>query len=174
MAKRVAKFEKVTYGQFEKDWLDTFDIPELDTSTRREIESIYGAITLPKRATKGSAGYDFVSPLTFTLKPGETIKIPTGIRCGMNTDWVLMLYPRSGLGFKYGLNLMNQTAVIDSDFYYSDNEGHIFVKLKNNGNKDCTIRREDKIVQGVFLEYGISEDDHTENKRNGGLGSTGL
>ena len=87
-------------------------------------------INLPKRATKGSAGYDFVSPLTFTLKPCETIKIPTGIRCGMNTDWVLMLYPRSGLGFKYGLNLMNQTAVIDSDFYYSDNEGHIFVKLK--------------------------------------------
>lgn len=75
MAKRVAKFEKVTYGQFEKDWLDTFDIPELDTSTRREIESIYGAITLPKRATKGSAGYDFVSPLTFTLKPGEKVLV---------------------------------------------------------------------------------------------------
>ena len=174
MAKRVAKFEKVTYGQFEKDWLDTFDIPELDTSTRREIESIYGAITLPKRATKGSAGYDFVSPLTFTLKPGETIKIPTGIRCGMNTDWVLMLYPRSGLGFKYGLNLMNQTGIVDSDFYYSDNEGHIFVKLKNNGDKECTIRRGDNVVQGVFLEYGISDNDHVENQRNGGFGSTGL
>lgn len=172
MAKRVAKFEKVTYGQFEKDWLDTFDIPELDTSTRREIESIYGAITLPKRATKGSAGYDFVSPLTFTLKPGETIKIPTGIRCGMNTDWVLMLYPRSGLGFKYGLNLMNQTCIVDSDFYYSDNEGHIFVKLKNNGDKECTIRRCDNVVQGLFMEYGITEDDKVETSRNGGFGST--
>lgn len=172
MAKRVAKFEKVTYGQFEKDWLDTFDIPELDTSTRREIESIYGAITLPKRATKGSAGYDFVSPLTFTLKPGETIKIPTGIRCRMNTDWVLMLYPRSGLGFKYGLNLMNQTGIVDSDFYYSDNEGHIFVKLKNNGDKECTIRRCDNVVQGLFMEYGITEDDKVETSRNGGFGST--
>ena len=172
MAKRVAKFEKVTYGQFEKDWLDTFDIPELDTSTRREIESIYGAITLPKRATKGSAGYDFVSPLTFTLKPGKTIKIPTGIRCGMNTDWVLMLYPRSGLGFKYGLNLMNQTGIVDSDFYYSDNEGHIFVKLKNNGDKECTIRRCDNVVQGLFMEYGITEDDKVETSRNGGFGST--
>ncbi len=172
MAKRVAKFEKVTYGQFEKDWLDTFDIPELDTSTRREIESIYGAITLPKRATKGSAGYDFVSPLTFTLKPGETIKIPTGIRCGMNTDWVLMLYPRSGLGFKYGLNLMNQTGIVDSDFYYSDNEGHIFVKLKNNGDKECTIRRCDNVVQGLFMEYGITVDDDATEIRNGGFGST--
>lgn len=174
MAKRVAKFEKVTYGQFEKDWLDTFDIPELDTSTRREIESIYGAITLPKRATKGSAGYDFVSPLTFTLKPGETIKIPTGIRCGMNTDWVLMLYPRSGLGFKYRLQLDNLVGIIDSDYFYSDNEGHIFAKLTNDSktNKIVTVRRGDAFMQGIFVEYGITEDDKVETSRNGGFGST--
>ena len=174
MAKRVAKFEKVTYGQFEKDWLDTFDIPELDTSTRREIESIYGAITLPKRATKGSAGYDFVSPLTFTLKPGETIKIPTGIRCGMNTDWVLMLYPRSGLGFKYRLQLDNLVGIIDSDYFYSDNEGHIFAKLTNDSktNKIVTVRRGDTFMQGIFVEYGITEDDKVETSRNGGFGST--
>ena len=174
MAKRVAKFEKVTYGQFEKDWLDTFDIPELDTSTRREIESIYGAITLPKRATKGSAGYDFVSPLTFTLKPGETIKIPTGIRCVMNTDWVLMLYPRSGLGFKYRLQLDNLVGIIDSDYFYSDNEGHIFAKLTNDSktNKIVTVRRGDAFMQGIFVEYGITEDDKVETSRNGGFGST--
>ena len=174
MAKRVAKFEKVTYGQFEKDWLDTFDIPELDTSTRREIESIYGSITLPKRATKGSAGYDFVSPLTFTLNPGETIKIPTGIRCGMNTDWVLMLYPRSGLGFKYRLQLDNLVGIIDSDYFYSDNEGHIFAKLTNDSktNKIVTVRRGDAFMQGIFVEYGITEDDKVETSRNGGFGST--
>jgi len=174
MAKRVAKFEKVTYGQFEKDWLDTFDIPELDTSTRREIESIYEAITLPKRATKGSAGYDFVSPLTFTLKPGETIKIPTGIRCGMNTDWVLKCYPRSGLGFKYRLQLDNLVGIIDSDYFYSDNEGHIFAKLTNDSktNKIVTVRRGDAFMQGIFVEYGITEDDKVETSRNGGFGST--
>ena len=159
MAKRVAKFEKVTYGQFEKDWLNTFDIPELDTSTRREIESIYGAITLPKRATKGSAGYDFVSPLTFTLKPGETIKIPTGIRCGMNIDWVLKCY---------------LVGIIDSDYFYSDNEGHIFAKLTNDSktNKIVTVRRGDAFMQGIFVEYGITEDDKVETSRNGGFGST--
>ena len=174
MAKRVAKFEKVTYGQFEKDWLDTFDIPELDTSTRREIESIYGAITLPKRATKGSAGYDFVSPLTFTLKPGETIKIPTGIRCGMNTDWVLMLYPRSGLGFKYRLQLDNLVGIIDSDYFYSDNEGHIFAKLTNesNENKTLIITADTGFMQGIFVEYGITVDDDATEIRNGGFGST--
>ena len=174
MAKRVAKFEKVTYGQFEKDWLDTFDIPELDTSTRREIESIYGEITLPKRATKGSAGYDFISPLTFTLKPGETIKIPTGIRCGMNTDWVLMLYPRSGLGFKYRLQLDNLVGIIDSDYFYSDNEGHIFAKLTNdsNENKTLIIPADTGFMQGIFVEYGITVDDDATEIRNGGFGST--
>ena len=143
-----------------------------DTNSDIEMYDISGTSNIIKRATKGSAGYDFVSPLTFTLKPGETIKIPTGIRCGMNTDWVLMLYPRSGLGFKYGLNLMNQTGIVDSDFYYSDNEGHIFIKLKNNGDKECTIRRFDNVVQGLFMEYGITEDDKVETSRNGGFGST--
>lgn len=172
MAKRVAKFEKVTYGQFEKDWIDTFDIPELDTATKREIESIYEAITLPKRATKFSAGYDFASPLTFTLKPGEIIKIPTGIRCGMNTDYVLTIYHRSSLGFKYQIMCCNTIPVVDADYYHSDNEGHIFIKLKNNGDKICSIKRGENIVQGLFFEYGITEDDHVEATRNGGIGST--
>lgn len=172
MAKRVAKFEKVTYEQFEKDWIDTFNIPELDTKTKREIESIYSSITLPKRATKFSAGYDFVSPLTFTLKPGETIKIPTGIRCGMNTDWVLMLYPRSSLGFKYQLSICNTIPVVDADYYYSNNEGHIFIKLVNRGDKTLQINNGDAFVQGIFMEYGITEDDKVEDVRDGGFGST--
>lgn len=172
MAKRVAKFEKVTYGQFEKDWIDTFNVPELDTATKREIESIYEAINLPARATKFSAGYDFVSPLTFTLNPGETIKIPTGIRCGMNTDWVLMIYPRSGLGFKYQICLANTIGVVDADYYFSNNEGHIFVKLVNRGDKSVHINLGDAFAQGIFMEYGITEDDRVETSRNGGFGST--
>lgn len=170
--KRVAKFEKVTYGQFEKDWLDTFNVPELDTATKREIESIYEAINLPARATKFSAGYDFASPLTFTLNPGETIKIPTGIRCGMNTDWVLMIYPRSGLGFKYQICLANTIGVVDADYYFSNNEGHIFVKLVNRGDKSVHINPGDAFAQGIFMEYGITEDDRVETSRNGGFGST--
>jgi dUTP pyrophosphatase len=171
--KRIAKFEKVSLEQFMKDWCDTFELNASDPDTRREIESIYGGIELPKRATKFSAGHDFVSPLTFTLKPNDTIKIPTGIRCGIDTDWVLMIYPRSGLGFKYGINLMNQTAVVDADYYYSNNEGHIFIKLVNRGDKIVTVKRDDKFTQGVFLPYGITEDDNVNDKRNGGLGSTG-
>lgn len=171
--KRIAKFEKVSLEEFMKDWCDTFELDSSDPETRREIEGIYGGIELPKRATKFSAGHDFVSPLTFTLKPNDTIKIPTGIRCGIDTDWVLMIYPRSGLGFKYGINLMNQTAVVDADYYYSNNEGHIFIKLVNRGDKIVTVKRDDKFTQGVFLPYGITEDDNVNDKRNGGLGSTG-
>ena len=172
MAKRVAKFEKVTYGQFEKDWVDAFNVLELDTENKREIESIYEAITLPKRATKFSAGYDFVSPRTFILNPGETIKIPTGIRCGMSTDWVLMIYPRSGLGFKYQINLCNEVGIVDADYYFSNNEGHIFVKLVNRGDKSVYINLGDAFAQGIFMEYGITEDDRVEASRNGGFGST--
>ena len=84
-----------------------------------------------------------------------------------------MIYPRSGLGFKYGINLMNQTAVVDADYYYSNNEGHIFIKLVNRGDKIVTVKRDDKFTQGVFLPYGITEDDNVNDKRNGGLGSTG-
>lgn len=101
--KRVAKFEKVSYKQFEKDYLDTFGLAGDDTSKRlrQEIESMYYGLELPTRATKFSAGFDIRTPFSFTLKPGEVIKIPTGIKCHMNTDYVLMIYPRSGLGFKY-------------------------------------------------------------------------
>lgn len=166
--KRVAKFEKVSYEQFEKSWRDTFNKPTLLS----KLQERYETIKTPERATKFSAGYDFRSPLDFTLKPGETIKIPTGIRCSMNNDWVLMIFPRSGLGSKYRLIICNLIPVIDSDYYYSDNEGHIFIKLANDGDKPVHIKQGDKFVQGIFLPYGITEDDSCENERNGGFGST--
>ena len=133
---------------------------------------IKDSIELPQRATKGSAGYDFYSPLSFVLEPGETIKIPTGIRCGMNNDWVLMLFPRSGLGFKYRIRLENTVGIIDSDYFYSDNEGHIMVKITNEGVKTMKVAKGDGFCQGIFLPYGITEDDKTEGTRNGGFGST--
>ena len=123
---RIAKFEKVSYEEFEKGFEDCFPKCEL------ECKEVYEQIKVPKRATKGSAGYDFFAPVTFSLKPGETIKIPTGIRVWMEEHFVLKLYPRSGLGFKYRLQLNNTVGIIDSDYYYSDNEGHIFAKITND------------------------------------------
>ena len=120
---RIAQFYKVSFDQFMESWEDTF--PETSSEEARQI---YESIMLPRRATKGSAGYDFFSPIDFELKPGETLKIPTGIRASMEEGWVLCIFPRSGLGFKYRLQMNNTVGIIDSDYYFSDNEGHIFVK----------------------------------------------
>ena len=134
-----------------------------------------GKIKLPERATAGSAGYDFFTPVSFTLKPGETIKIPTGIRAEINEGWVLNIYPRSGLGFKYRLQLNNTVGIIDSDYFFSDNEGHIQIKLTNDSKEGKILSLEEgqAFCQGVFTEYGITFDDDATDKRNGGFGSTG-
>lgn len=167
MNRSIAKFEKVSFDQFFKDMMDTFSM--LDNT----IEETYKNIKLPKRATTGSAGYDFYSPIDFELKLGETIKIPTGIRCLMDKNWVLQIYPRSGLGFKYQINLCNEVGIVDSDYSNSDNEGHIFIKLVNRGDKPVTINLGEAFAQGIFLPYGITVDDDTKGIRNGGFGSTG-
>lgn len=165
---RVARFEKVSRPRFVADWVDTFG------GTVKEAEEVYESVLLPKRATKGSAGYDFYSPLSFTLAPGETIKIPTGIRSWMQEDYVLMCFPRSGLGFKFRLQLNNTVGVIDSDYYGSDNEGHIFIKLTNDSNegKVLTLQKGNGFAQGIFLPFGITFEDDAVEVRNGGFGST--
>jgi dUTP pyrophosphatase len=166
---KIAKFHKVSYEQFSKDWLDCFP-----TTSAQTIRAIYENIKLPKRATKGSAGYDFFSPINFTVAPNETIKFPTGVRVEIQEGWVLKCYPRSSLGFKFRLQLNNTVGIIDSDYFYSDNEGHIFVKMTNasNESKVAEIKSHDGFMQGIFVEYGITFDDDVETVRNGGLGST--
>lgn len=167
--RRIAKFHKVSEARFAEDWKDTFG-----EVSAEEVQEIYEGISLPVRATAGSAGYDFFAPVEITLQPGETVKIPTGIRVEMEQDWVLKCYPRSGLGFKYRLQLNNTVGIIDSDYFYSDNEGHIFAKLTNDTNegKTLVIPAGTGFMQGIFVEYGITVDDAAEGVRNGGFGST--
>ena len=163
---KVARFYKVSFEQFQEGWQDAFG--------QSVSVEVYDAVNLPRRATVGSAGYDFYSPLTFSLAPGETIKIPTGIRVEISEGWVLMLYPRSGLGFKYRLQLNNTVGIIDSDYFYSDNEGHIFIKITNDSNegKTVTVEAGQGIAQGLFMPFGITVDDEVSAMRNGGFGST--
>ena len=163
--KRIAKFEKVSFEQFKTGF---------DNESEIKIKEFYELLKLPKRATKGSAGYDFYAPFDIILAPGETIKVPTGIRAKMEDNYVLKLYPRSGLGFKYRLQLNNTVGIIDSDYYYSDNEGHIFIKLTNDSklDKDMIVKKGEGICQGIFLKFGLTIDDDTNEIRNGGFGST--
>ncbi len=154
--RKLAKFEKVTYTRF----------------APHGSESIYNDIRLPRRATARSAGYDFFAPDDITLEPGQTTTVATGIRALMPDDWCLLIYPRSGLGFKYKLRLNNTVGVIDADYADSDNEGHIFVRMTNESDKRLDIAKGTAFAQGIFTRYLLTEDDDASAIRNGGLGST--
>lgn len=130
-------------------------------------------LPLPRRATAGSAGYDFVCPVEVTLRPGEMAAIPTGIRAVMDAAWVLVICPRSSLGRKFGLRLANTIGVIDSDYAHADNEGHILVMLVNGGGEACTLHPGDRFCQGIFLPYGLAKEAPVHADRVGGYGSTG-
>lgn len=175
MAKH-AKFSKVSYEQF-KSAITTCILNSNVTynfkTTDKFIQSLYDNIKLPKRATSGSAGYDFYAPISIKLNPGEDIVIPTGIRCEMNENLALFIYPRSGLGFKNYMRLANSTGIIDSDYVLSDNEGHIMIKIRNESKDKTLIIDEGKgFAQGVFTAYYRTDDDETTETRNGGFGST--
>lgn len=169
------KFEKVSYEQFEKDYMKCFSIDTFTEEDKEWLQSIYNNIKLPSRAHKGDAGADFFSPISFRLDPGTTIKIPTGIRCYLDEDKFLALFSRSSLGFRYRLWLDNLTGIVDYGYVYSDNEGHIMAKLTNNSldGKQVTIKEGMAFMQGIILPYFVAENDsNSEVKRNGGEGSS--
>lgn len=159
---KIRGFELISINQFIKN---IGDLIKKD----QEVE-----VTLPKRATKRSAGYDIFAPFDFTLKPNEEIKIPTGLRSYMKENEYLKIVPRSGLGFKYYCRLANTEAIIDSDYYNSDNEGHIFIKIRNEGSKEMIIKKGEAFCQGIFQSYLLADgDDFNQGEdRNGGIGST--
>lgn len=151
------KFEKISKSEFLKD------VPDAN----------YDDIILPKRSTLYSVGYDFYSVISFTLSPGERRVIPTGIKVSMNSNEFLSIYIRSSLGFKWNIRMCNQVGIIDADYYNnSENEGHIFVCLMNEGDKVLEIKKGDRIVQGIFMPFLITDDDKTTDIRMGGIGST--
>lgn len=165
---KVAKFYKVSEQQFLTDWCSA------TSSSVGEAKAVYQKILLPRRATVGSAGYDFFAPEAFSLIPHETILIPTGIRAEIADGWVLQLYPRSGLGFKYSLQMDNTVGIIDSDYFNAKNEGHIFIKMTNQNRqgKNLAVAAGEGFAQGIFLPFGITEDDDADGCREGGFGST--
>ena len=173
------KFEKISLEQFKKDMKANY--PNL---TDTEIEDKYNRIQLPKRGSKYSAGYDIYSTMDFKFfgnrgvvpsifGVNEPTLIPTGIKAVMPGNMFLNIVPRSGLGFKSGISLANTIGIIDSDYYNNEkNEGHIMVKLVP-GFESLTVNVGDRIVQGIFTKYYITDDDEANETRNGGFGSTG-
>lgn len=159
---RIAKFEKVSFDEYYNALADKFSI--------EEIQVQYDNIKLPKRATTGSAGYDFFSPFDMDVTANESMVIPTGIRCKIDPGFVLSLYPRSSYGRKFGFMLDNTTGIIDQDYYYADNEGHIIIAFHTK--EPISIQNGNAVAQGIFTKFYITEDDDAEGERHGGFGST--
>ena len=156
----IGKFNFVSLIQFNKD------------SNMNINQETYNTFILPKRSTKQSAGYDFYIPYDLVIKSKETHLIYTCIKACIQSDYVLSIYPRSSLGFKYKLQLDNTVGIIDADYQYAENEGHIMIKLTNYSNDDLILNKGDRFVQGVFTKVYYVEEEDIINTRVGGLGST--
>lgn len=160
------EFKKVSFDQYLADRKVSAENAALE----------YVKIKIPQRATAKSGGYDFFSPFDFTLEPGKTIKILTGIKAYMHDNEVLKIYIRSSLGFKYDVVLSNNVGVVDGDYADNENnEGHIWIKLINHGEKTLEIKQGEAIAQGIFENYYVVDNDEPVKKeRVGGIGSTNV
>ena len=151
---RVGEFEKVSFEQFRDAMKDEFYRgQELPPAIEDDLKKMWEEIA---------------------LRPGETMKIPTGIRVKIDEGWWLGCLPRSGLGFKFRMQFDNTMGVIDSDYYFSDNEGHIFAKITNDSKSQKIVHVEagNGFMQAIFIPYGITYSDDATGVRNGGMGST--
>lgn len=161
---KIRGFEKISLNEFVKSTKDISMSPE----------RLYNDIIIPTRSTIGSAGYDFMTLTKFTLRPGETKIIPTGIKAYMDFGEFLAIYIRSSLSIKYGIKLVNSVGIIDSDYYNnSKNEGHIMIALINTSDKSYIFEKGEKVAQGIFQKFYLTDDDEVTSVRKGGIGSTG-
>ena len=159
----VAEFGIVSYQQFKSCF---------ENESEEFIKASYDSIRLPVRKTQFSAGHDICSPYDILLAPGEKTIIPTGLRCFMTSNYVMLIFPRSSFGIKRGMTITNTIPVIDADYYFSDNEGHILISIKNNGEKTLSIKSGEAFAQAVFVEFGSALGSESDAQRKGGIGST--
>lgn len=144
-------FEKISFEQFKKDVADDIEL--------------YNQYELPQRSSDSTAGYDIYLLEDLVIEPNEIKKIPTGIKSFFEKDEALLLIVRSSTGFKYNMRLCNQVGVVDADYYNNqDNEGHIWVKIQNEGKEKVVIPKGKAVVQGVFIKYLTTNSDRNINK----------
>lgn len=167
------QFHNVSFPQFASD-IAGERYEDIDQETKEKASALYRDLQTPQRATASSAGYDFFAPFSIDLAPGEKTVVPTGIRAEMPDDKVLLIFPRSSLGFRYQMCLTNTVGVIDSDYFHADNEGHIQVSIVNRGDQSLVIKKGERFVQGIFAKFLTTFDDSpASEERTGGMGSTG-
>lgn len=136
---------------------------------KRHFKKLTDNATMPERATKGSAGYDISASETVTIQPGEIKLVSTGLAVQMAQDDVMLLIDRSSNPRKRGLVLSNSIGVIDHDYFPNEFKG----MFTNITDKPVTIEAGQRIMQAVFVKYGLVDDDNALGHRTGGFGSTG-
>ena len=169
------RFERVEYESFSKDmrkWL-----PVMKDARDSYLAKILNVVTMPRRETKGSAGYDFRLPIPVTIPSGGKVVVPSGIRAVFREDemdtWHLQVYVRSSTGIREETDIPNGTGIIDADYYLSENGGDILLALKNNSDHTVMFGQGERVCQGIFMIHGLTEDDDANGYRTGGVGSTG-
>lgn len=170
--KAIAEFEKVSYQEFKNSFKKLGYIKDPDKIEQFLFE-FYNKIKLPERKTSGSAGHDISTPLPVSVPAGESLVVPTGLRCRMEEGYVMLIFPRSSLGIWFRMMLTNTVGVIDSDYYGAENEGHILISVTNNGSKEINLLNGTRFAQAVFVPYGVAAGSGGTEKRTGGIGSTG-
>ena len=162
-------FTKVSFEQWTKDC-------GINGLGDAELKEWYDAIKLPQQATSASAGCDFYMPFNLNFEAGSIFRIATGIRWVTDGEGdkgkVLLIFPRSGLGFRYGIRLTNTVGVIDADYCNSDNEGHIIISLENPSSSNVQLPEGKAFCQGIVVNYEIPDGAESEAERSGGFGST--
>lgn len=164
-------FEKVSFAEYKNSRLKMNKLLSM-----HDIEEEYENIKLPKRSTSESAGYDFHIPYSVDLKYRMNKLLPTGIRLvadRSDINYVMLLFPRSSVGFKKGLMLTNTCGVIDKDYYKAENEGHILISFSEVVREEAIFESGDRVVQGLIVPNLIVSNDNVKEERTGGLGSTG-
>ena len=132
-------------------------------------------IQLPTRGDSRSAGYDFYSNETVVLQPKQSHLFWTDVKSYMLDDEVLSIHVRSSIGTKKDLMLKNTTGIIDSSYYENvSNDGNIGICLVNMGDKIQKIEKGERIAQGIFTKYLVTDNDIClKLERTGGFGSSG-
>lgn len=139
-----------------------------------KVKKIHGDAIIPTYATPGSACFDIYSNSAGFISQDHPDTFHTGLAFEIPENHVMLVFSRSGHGFKNGVRLANCTGVIDSDY-----RGELMVKLTNNGSGGCLdVRYGDRIAQAIILPYEqvsfeeVDELSSTE-RGEGGFGSSG-
>lgn len=137
------------------------------------LQKLHSDAVVPEYATPGAACFDLVTVEGGKVYPGESCSFGTGLAFEIPDGHVLMVYSRSGHGFKHHIRLVNTTGVIDSDY-----RGEVRVGLYNDGESVFRVEPGDRIAQAMVIPvdrvgFKVVDSLSSTERGAGGFGSTG-